>query len=142
MEAENAALRPQVTVLADRVHKLEARLAKDSSNSGRPPSTAAWACKTRSLRRRRGKKRDGLKHREGRRSGGRAHEADEWERPSRLSEQRGGDLAAGRYRDRAEVVGTAACEVIGTAAGFWMARGGHDEWPLVRCPSLHNMSRQ
>ena len=39
LEAENAALREQVTVLAQRLHELEARLAKDSHNSSKPPSS-------------------------------------------------------------------------------------------------------
>ena len=64
LEAENAALREQVTVLAARLQELEARLAKDSHNSGKPPSSDGLARKTKSLRRRSGKKPGGqLGHR-------------------------------------------------------------------------------
>jgi transposase len=67
LNAENTALREQVTALMDRVRELEARLAKDSHNSGKPPSSdrlARLARKTRSLRRRSGKKPGGqLGHR-------------------------------------------------------------------------------
>ena len=59
LEAENAALREQVTVLAERVQELEARLAKDSHNSSKPPSSDGLARKTKSLRRRSGKKPGG-----------------------------------------------------------------------------------
>jgi transposase len=54
LEADNAALREQVTVLAERLHELEARLAKDSHNSSKPPSSDGLARKTQSLRRRSG----------------------------------------------------------------------------------------
>ena len=40
LEAENAALRKQMTVLAERLRDLEAQLAKDSHNSSKPPSTS------------------------------------------------------------------------------------------------------
>ena len=59
LEAENAVLRQQVTVLAERVHELEARLAKDSHNSSKPPSSDGLARKTKSLRRRSGRKPGG-----------------------------------------------------------------------------------
>jgi transposase len=59
LEADNAALREQVAVLAERLHELEARLAKDSHNSSKPPSTDGLARKTKSLRRRSGKKPGG-----------------------------------------------------------------------------------
>src|SRR5690348_12117599 len=46
-------------VLQARVQELEARLAKDSHNSGKPPASDGLARKTRSLRRRSGKKPGG-----------------------------------------------------------------------------------
>jgi len=46
-------------VLAERLREVEARLAKDSYNSSRPPSSDGLARKTRSLRRRSGKKPGG-----------------------------------------------------------------------------------
>lgn len=64
LEAENAWLREQLTVALTRVQELEARLAQDSHNSGKPPSSDGLARKTRSLRRRSGKKPGGqLGHR-------------------------------------------------------------------------------
>jgi len=74
LEAENAVLREQVRelpllreqveLLASRVQELEARLAKDSHNSSKPPSSDGLARKTKSLRRRSGKKPGGqLGHR-------------------------------------------------------------------------------
>jgi hypothetical protein len=59
LESEHAALREQVTVLAERTHELEARLTKDSHNSGKPPSSDGVACKTTSLRWRSGRKPGG-----------------------------------------------------------------------------------
>jgi hypothetical protein len=52
LEAENAALR-------ERVEELQARLAKDSHNSGKPPSSDGLARKTKSLCKRSGKKAGG-----------------------------------------------------------------------------------
>src|SRR5271166_7063815 len=52
-------LRDQIVLLAGRVQELQARLAKDSHNSSKPPSTDGLARKTRSLRRRSGKKPGG-----------------------------------------------------------------------------------
>ena len=64
LKAENTALREQVEGLLARVQELEARLAKDSHNSSKPPSSNGLARKTRSLRRRRCKKPGGqLGHR-------------------------------------------------------------------------------
>ncbi len=59
-----AALMAQNAALAARVQELEARLAKDSHNSGKPPSSDGLGRKTKSLRRRSGKKAGGqLGHR-------------------------------------------------------------------------------
>jgi transposase len=64
LEAENAALRAQVTALLARVQELEARAAKDSHNSGKPPSSDGLQRRTKSLRRKSGKKPGGqLGHR-------------------------------------------------------------------------------
>jgi hypothetical protein len=62
LKAANAALREQVTTLVLRVQELEARLAKESHNSGKPPSSDRLrreARKTKSLRKRSGKKPGG-----------------------------------------------------------------------------------
>ena len=74
LEAENAALRAQVgelgalreqvALLSEQVRTLQSRLAKDSHNSGKPPSSDGLARKTRSLRRQSGKRAGGqLGHR-------------------------------------------------------------------------------
>jgi transposase len=74
LEAENAALRAQVrelpllraqvTALLARVQELEACAAKDSRNSGKPPSSDGLQRRTKSLRRKSGKKPGGqLGHR-------------------------------------------------------------------------------
>jgi transposase len=59
LKAGNAALRAQLQVLVARVQELEARLAKDSHNSGKPPSSDGLTRKTKSLRKRSGKKPGG-----------------------------------------------------------------------------------
>jgi transposase len=64
LRAENARLREQVEALGALVHDLQARLAKDSRNSGKPPSSDGLGRKTRSLRKKSGKKPGGqLGHR-------------------------------------------------------------------------------
>src|SRR5258705_9991385 len=64
LEAENAHQREQIAALVARVQELEARLAKDSHNSSKPPSSDGLGRKTKSLRRRSGKKAGGqLGHR-------------------------------------------------------------------------------
>jgi transposase len=67
LEAENAALRERVEMLAAQVQELQARLAKDSHNSGKPPSSDGLARKpsrTKSLRKPSGKRPGGqLGHR-------------------------------------------------------------------------------
>ncbi len=59
LKAENATLREQVLLLSIQVQDLQARLAKDSHNSSKPPSSDGLARKTKSLRRRSGKKPGG-----------------------------------------------------------------------------------
>src|SRR6478752_4474939 len=64
LKAEILGLREQVRLLVERVQELEARLVKDSHNSSKPPSSDGLARKTKSLRRRSGKKPGGqLGHR-------------------------------------------------------------------------------
>jgi|SRR5215469_13333805 len=59
LEAEHAGRRAQVTVLAAQLQDLQARLAKDSHNRSKLPSSDGLARKTKSLRRRSGKKPGG-----------------------------------------------------------------------------------
>jgi hypothetical protein len=64
LEAENARQREQIAALLVRVQELEARLAKDSHNSSKPPSSDGLKRKTKSLRTKSGKKAGGqLGHR-------------------------------------------------------------------------------
>jgi transposase len=64
LRTENAQLRAQVEALADQVQTLQARLAKDSHNSSKPPSSDGLARKTKSLRKKSGRKPGGqLGHR-------------------------------------------------------------------------------
>src|SRR5215471_1413091 len=64
LEAENQRQREQIAALLVRVQDLEARLAKDSHNSSKPPSSDGLKRKTKSLRTRSGKKPGGqLGHR-------------------------------------------------------------------------------
>jgi transposase len=64
LKAENAQLRERVETLAALVEDLQARLAKDSHNSGKPPASDGLARKPRSLRKKSGKKPGGqLGHR-------------------------------------------------------------------------------
>jgi transposase len=56
LQAENARQREQITLLLERVQELEARLATDSQNSNKPPASDGLAKKTRSLRKKSGKK--------------------------------------------------------------------------------------
>jgi uncharacterized protein DUF6444 len=62
LKAENAQQREQIAALLERVRELEAQLAKDSHNSGKPPSSDGLKRqlpRTRSLRRKSGKKPGG-----------------------------------------------------------------------------------
>ncbi len=59
LRAENTALREQVQALLARVQELEGRLAKDSHNSSKPPSSDGLGRKTKSLREKSGKHRGG-----------------------------------------------------------------------------------
>src|SRR2546428_4352863 len=59
LRAENQQVWEQVEQLVMRLHELEGRVAKDSHNSSKPPSTDGYAKKTRSLRTSSGKKPGG-----------------------------------------------------------------------------------
>lgn len=59
LKAENAALREQLQVVVTRVQELEGRLAKDSHNSSKPPSSDGLTRKPKSLRQTSGKKPGG-----------------------------------------------------------------------------------
>ena len=59
LEAVIEQQREQIAALLERVRELEGRLAKDSHNSSKPPSSDGLARKTRSLRKRSGKKPGG-----------------------------------------------------------------------------------
>src|SRR5262252_8692975 len=59
LRTETASLREQVQALVARVQELEGRLAKDSHNSSKPPSTDGLARKPKSLRAKSGKKSGG-----------------------------------------------------------------------------------
>lgn len=64
LKVENAVLRGQVQALLERVQALEARLARDSHNSSKPPSSDGLKRKTKSLRTKSDKKAGGqLGHR-------------------------------------------------------------------------------
>src|SRR5262249_41605795 len=52
LRTETTSLREQVQALVARVQELERRLAKDSHNSGKPPSSDGLARKPKSLRKR------------------------------------------------------------------------------------------
>src|SRR5262249_61280810 len=59
LRTESASLREQVQALVARVQELEGRLAKDSHNSSKPPSSDGLARKPKSLRAKSGKKSGG-----------------------------------------------------------------------------------
>ena len=64
LEAENAALQERLAALVAPVQELQARLAKDRHNSGKPPSTDGLKRRTKSLRTPSGKQAGGqLGHR-------------------------------------------------------------------------------
>src|SRR3989304_10333677 len=58
-EAVEALFYATFAKMAERIHKLEDQLAKNSSNSGKPPSSDGLAKKPKSLRHKSGKKRGG-----------------------------------------------------------------------------------
>jgi transposase len=59
LEAENAALREQLVAVLAELQELKGRLAKDSHNSSKPPSSDGLKRKSRSLRQKSGKKPGG-----------------------------------------------------------------------------------
>jgi transposase len=59
LRLENQQLREQVGQLGTRLHALEGRVAKDSHNRSKPPSTDGYAKKTKSLRQKSGKQPGG-----------------------------------------------------------------------------------
>src|SRR5258706_7100853 len=59
LRAENASLREQVQTLVAEVQRLRERLAKDSHNSSKPPSSDGLVRKTKSLRKKTGRKPGG-----------------------------------------------------------------------------------
>ena len=59
LEAENASQREQIAALLERVQELEARLAKDSHNSGKPPSVTGWGARRGACARRAARSRAG-----------------------------------------------------------------------------------
>src|SRR6266702_6382529 len=66
LRQENAVLREQVAQLSERIHVLEAQLAKDSHNSHLPPSSDRFHRQPKSLRTPSGKKAGGQPGHEGR----------------------------------------------------------------------------
>jgi transposase len=59
LEAVVAQQREQIATLLERLRELEARVAKDSHNSSKPPSSDGLGRKTRSLRKKSGRKPGG-----------------------------------------------------------------------------------
>src|SRR5215469_5534516 len=67
LRAENVRQREQIALLVARVQELEGRLAKDSHNSSKPPSSDGLARKPKSLRQKSGKKPGGQRGQRGQR---------------------------------------------------------------------------